>query len=75
MKVTCFCCNQGFCKWRIFLNDEKPWDEHARYSPSCTFVLLSKGKEFVDKISIVDKIHEEKENELLRINPEVKFSL
>jgi len=29
-------------------NDE-PWKEHARWSKACSYVLLNKGKNFVDK--------------------------
>lgn len=42
--VMCFFCSQGLRDW-----DEKddPWEEHSRWSPKCSFLLLSKGKEFV----------------------------
>lgn len=30
--------------------DDDPWVEHARWSPKCSFVLLSKGRYFVDQV-------------------------
>nr|AHC55308.1 inhibitor of apoptosis protein [Palaemon carinicauda] len=45
--VRCFHCGNGLRNWE---NDDKPWDEHARWYPNCNFVLLSKGQEFIDKV-------------------------
>lgn len=42
--VVCFCCNLGLRSWT---DDDDPWIEHARWSPRCTYVLLSKGTVFV----------------------------
>lgn len=44
--MLCFCCSQGLKDWE---DDDEPWTEHARWSPTCSYVLLSKGKHFVDK--------------------------
>lgn len=44
--MLCFCCSQGLKDWE---DDDEPWTEHARWSPNCSYVLLSKGKTFVDK--------------------------
>lgn len=33
--------------WEI---DDDPWVEHARWSPLCSYVLLSKGKRFVEEV-------------------------
>lgn len=44
-QMMCFCCSQGLKDWE---DDDEPWTEHARWSPTCSYVLLSKGKHFVD---------------------------
>lgn len=44
--MLCFCCSQGLKDWE---DDDEPWTEHARWSPTCSYVLLSKGKKFVDE--------------------------
>ncbi|KAK7070951.1 hypothetical protein SK128_024227 [Halocaridina rubra] len=45
--VRCFHCGSGLRNWEI---NDKPWEEHARWYPDCSFVLLSKGQEFIDKV-------------------------
>lgn len=42
--MVCFHCGQGLRDWKVH---DQPWKEHARWSPTCGFVLLSKGGEFV----------------------------
>ena len=44
--VRCFHCGGGLRNWEI---DDDPWEEHARYYPRCSYVTISKGKEFVKK--------------------------
>lgn len=44
--MLCFCCSQGLKDWE---DDDEPWTEHARWSPNCSYVLLSKGKGFVEE--------------------------
>lgn len=44
--MLCFCCSQGLRDWE---DDDEPWIEHARWSPRCSYLLLCKGKHFVDK--------------------------
>lgn len=46
-RMLCFCCNQGLMDWEYH---DDPWVEHARWSPNCSFVLLSKGKDFVEHV-------------------------
>lgn len=45
--MLCFCCSQGLMDWEYH---DDPWVEHARWSPNCSFVLLSKGKDFVEQV-------------------------
>lgn len=61
--MLCFCCNQGLMDWEV--NDD-PWVEHARWSPLCSYVLLSKGKRFVEEVG-------GEVNYSLRINLKVVF--
>lgn len=44
--MACFCCNQGLERWE---EGDDAWIEHAKYNPSCSYVLLCKGKSFVDE--------------------------
>lgn len=44
-QVRCFYCDGGLGKWEP---GDAPWSEHARWFPSCGYVLLVKGQEFVD---------------------------
>lgn len=46
--MLCFCCNQGLMDWE---QDDNPWVEHARWAPECNFVLLKKGKRFVQEVA------------------------
>lgn len=60
-QVSCFYCNKGLKDWE---DEDEPWTEHARWSPKCNYVLLSKGKHFVDAVcgvknDIPTKIKEE----------------
>ncbi|XP_016661893.1 E3 ubiquitin-protein ligase XIAP isoform X2 [Acyrthosiphon pisum] len=45
-QMLCYYCSQGLKDWEE--NDE-PWTEHAKWAHNCSFVLLNKGKHFVDK--------------------------
>ncbi|VVC41445.1 Hypothetical protein CINCED_3A003654 [Cinara cedri] len=46
-QLICFCCNQSLDD---FKDNDEPWTEHAKNSPTCSYVLLSKGKYFVDMV-------------------------
>jgi len=43
-RVKCFYCNGGLQNWR---QNDDPWHEHAKWYPSCEFLLQKKGPEFV----------------------------
>jgi hypothetical protein len=43
--VICFHCGIMIGEW---LETDKPWGEHAKWSPTCLYVIHLKGKEFVD---------------------------
>ncbi|XP_042857633.1 death-associated inhibitor of apoptosis 2-like [Penaeus japonicus] len=45
--VRCFHCGNGLRNWE---KDDVPWNEHARWYPECSYVLLKKGQEFIDKV-------------------------
>lgn len=42
--MLCFYCGQGLKDWE---DNDEPWTEHAKWSPNCSYLLLSKGKNFV----------------------------
>jgi len=64
-QMLCFCCSQGLKDWE---DEDEPWTEHARWSPTCSYVLLSKGKSFVDAACGV-------KNDVPKINQEVLITL
>lgn len=43
--VKCFYCDGGLYAWT---DGDDPWKEHARCFPECGFVLLEKGKDFIN---------------------------
>lgn len=45
--MQCFCCNKGLNNWQ---SKDHPWTEHAIWSPDCKFLLLMKGKQFVEEV-------------------------
>lgn len=45
--VRCFHCGNGLRNWE---KDDIPWNEHARWYPDCSYVLLKKGQDFIDKV-------------------------
>jgi len=45
--MTCYYCGQDLKDWE---DDDEPWTEHAKLSKTCTYVLLNKGKNFVDEV-------------------------
>lgn len=46
-QTICFHCGGGLKDWE---ESDEPWVEHARWFSRCNFVLMIKGKEFVDEV-------------------------
>ncbi|XP_076821513.1 E3 ubiquitin-protein ligase XIAP-like isoform X1 [Clavelina lepadiformis] len=46
-KVKCHYCNGGLQNWQR--NDE-PWEEHAKWYPTCEFLLQQRGPDYVHSI-------------------------
>ena len=46
-KVTCWYCDGGLYRWNP---GEQPWVEHAKWYPTCEFLLREKGEMFVQDI-------------------------
>lgn len=46
-KVICYFCGGGIKDWTY---DSVPWEEHARYFQSCSYILIMKGEEYVQKL-------------------------
>lgn len=53
-EVRCFHCNGGLRSWQ---SEDDPWTEHAKYFPTCHFVKLIKGENFVDTVNKNFKVH------------------
>ena len=47
-RVKCWYCNGGLQNWARFDN---PWFEHAKWFPTCEYLLQKKGPEFVVNVS------------------------
>ncbi|XP_075226324.1 death-associated inhibitor of apoptosis 1-like isoform X2 [Lycorma delicatula] len=47
-QTICYHCGGGLKDWE---ESDEPWEEHARWFNKCNFVLLVKGKEFVDRVA------------------------
>ena len=47
-RVKCWYCNGGLQNWALYDN---PWFEHAKWFPTCEFVLRNKGPEYVEAVS------------------------
>ena len=50
-EVTCFYCEQILNNWK---DNNEPWTEHAIWSETCSYLLLNKGKIFIDKVCGVE---------------------
>ncbi|XP_076818315.1 E3 ubiquitin-protein ligase XIAP-like isoform X3 [Clavelina lepadiformis] len=46
-KVKCWYCNGGLQNWD---HDDEPWSEHAKWFPTCEYVLQCKGPDFVHRM-------------------------
>lgn len=43
-KTVCFYCGVGCKDWE---ENDVPWEEHAKWSPSCEYLRLHKGEQFI----------------------------
>jgi len=48
--ITCFYCSDTRSDWNESL---EPWVAHAKWSKTCSYLLLKKGKSFGDMIHAV----------------------
>ena len=55
--VRCYHCGGGLRNWEF---GDDPWQEHAKWYPSCAHVLLSKAKWYVDAVARGDVIRDDK---------------
>lgn len=46
-EVTCFACGIHLKSWDMY---HDPWSEHVCRSPSCVFLLLAKGRTFINRV-------------------------
>jgi len=47
-RVKCWYCNGGLQNWDF---DDDPWEEHAKWFPSCEFLLQKKGFDWVQTVT------------------------
>jgi len=47
-KVKCWYCNGGLQNWAL---NDNPWFEHAKWFPTCEFLLRNKGPEYVSEVT------------------------
>lgn len=47
--VTCFHCGGGLKNWE---QGDIPFEEHARWFPKCSYVVLNKGKDYIQKAKL-----------------------
>ncbi|XP_034827844.1 death-associated inhibitor of apoptosis 1-like [Maniola hyperantus] len=47
-RVICYFCDGGLKDWDI---EDLPWSEHARWFPSCPYVLLVMGETYIQTIA------------------------
>ena len=47
-KNKCFYCNGGLHNWSP---SDDPWHDHARWYPTCTFLLRCKGVDYVHSVN------------------------
>ena len=45
--MRCFHCGNGLRNWE---SEDIPWEEHARWYPDCHYVILCRGRDFVDEV-------------------------
>lgn len=57
-QTICFHCGGGLKDWE---ESDEPWVEHARWFSKCSYVLMVKGKDFVDEVCGRKNNEEEKE--------------
>nr|XP_039257537.1 uncharacterized protein LOC120334150 [Styela clava] len=50
-RVKCWYCNGGLQNWEY---DDIPWNEHAKWFPTCQFLLQVKGQHFVYRQSTMN---------------------
>lgn len=46
--VECFYCGVNLANWEPH---NEPWEEHARHSPLCHWLMEQKGKRFIDAVT------------------------
>ncbi|XP_060070474.1 uncharacterized protein LOC132550425 [Ylistrum balloti] len=64
--VRCFYCDIGLAEWN---RDDDPWQEHARHSHECHFLLRVKGQAYVDQEQREwSKVYSPKRPELSDVN-------
>ncbi|APO13965.1 IAP [Plodia interpunctella granulovirus] len=71
-KVICYHCGGGAFKW---MHNDDPWEQHALWFPTCTYVKKMKGKKFIESVaknhqgeSILAKNHQGESMQVMKKN-------
>lgn len=46
-QTLCFYCDGGLKDWE---EDDEPWEQHALWFSKCTFLILKKGMDYIEKV-------------------------
>nr|CAB3225610.1 ZF(RING)-14 zinc finger protein [Phallusia mammillata] len=46
-RVKCYYCNGGLQNWR---RNDDPWEEHAKWYPTCEYLLQNRGPEYIHSV-------------------------
>lgn len=72
-QTVCFHCGGGLKDWE---ESDEPWVEHALWFSKCTYLVLIKGKEFVDKVcGEKEALVAAKEAKNIQVHADLKNSL
>lgn len=62
--TICFSCGGALKDWK---DEDEPWEQHAMWFPNCTFLITTKGQQYIDevqkKIAGVSSVETKEENE------------
>lgn len=71
-RVVCFNCGLGLRAWE---DDDDPWEQHIHFSPNCEYVVLVKGREYINEVQrkfadkdIAESMHEKKNLKLEQLD-------
>lgn len=64
-RVKCFSCGIGLCEWHL---TDKPWEQHALYNSTCSFLIREKGAEYIKNVILSAKEKKNIKNHIVDIS-------